>query len=83
MTTQSLLSSFYYLSPSPHLSHFQNAGPVHVSINFDQKVLDLKVESTININVFKLHCINTSRIVIRFWETTHLPIPYANILLLP
>ena len=51
MTTQSLLSSFYYLSPSPHLSHFQNAGPVHVSINFDRKVLDLKVESTLNINV--------------------------------
>ena len=40
MTTQSLLSSFYHLSPFPRLSHFQNAGPVHVSINFDQKVLD-------------------------------------------
>ena len=42
MTTQSLLSSFYHLSPSPspHLSHFQNAGPVHVSVNSDQKVPD-------------------------------------------
>ena len=37
----------------------------------------IEVESTININVFKL--LNTSRIVISFWETTHLPLPYANV----
>ena len=37
----------------------------------------IEVESTININVFKL--LNTSRIVISFWETTHLPLSYANV----